>query len=347
MLRSRAAWDERIALAETLGTPVLTDHRLPAAFPNQHELHLGLASMPSPAVVEAIARADLLLDLGGLDRDGLLRLRPAGAAAPTIVAASLDHHLVRGGSVDLAAPSLCDLALACAPEELVSALLREITRSGDAPAQRPSVRAARHAAQPAAGSRPLNRADILHLLRELADPATVTLVRTPTGWPLGDWPIDDPLSHLGGDGGAGLASGPGLAVGAALALRGSGRRAVAVLGDGDFLMGASALWTAAHYRIPLLVVVADNRCFGNDVMHQAAVASRRGRDVANARIGQDLGNPAVDIPGLARALGAYVPDAADHHDGLRAALTAALSAVAAGRVAVVDALIDDARNPAA
>ena len=70
------------------------------------------------------------------------------------------------------------------------------------------------------------------------------------------------------DGGAGIGSGPGMAVGAALALENSGRLPVAVLGDGDFLMGGTAVWTAAHYRLPLLIVVANNSFFYNDVVHQ-------------------------------------------------------------------------------
>ena len=44
-------------------------------------------------------------------------------------------------------------------------------------------------------------------------------------------------------------------VGAALALKGSGRLPVAICGDGDYLMGVTALWTAAHYRLPLLMVM--------------------------------------------------------------------------------------------
>ena len=63
-----------------------------------------------------------------------------------------------------------------------------------------------------------------------------------------------PLDYLGGDGGGGIGAGPGMTVGAALALRGTGRLPLAVLGDGDFVMGVSALWTATHYRIPLLPV---------------------------------------------------------------------------------------------
>ena len=56
------------------------------------------------------------------------------------------------------------------------------------------------------------------------------------------------------DGGAGLAAGPGLTIGAALALKDSGRPVISVLGDGDFLQGAMALLTAAHYHLPVLFI---------------------------------------------------------------------------------------------
>ena len=56
------------------------------------------------------------------------------------------------------------------------------------------------------------------------------------------------------------------------AARASGRLPVAICGDGDFLMGVTALWTAAHYRIPLLFVVANNRSFFNDEVHQERMA---------------------------------------------------------------------------
>ena len=39
-----------------------------------------------------------------------------------------------------------------------------------------------------------------------------------------------------------------------------------------FLMGVTALWTAVHYQIPLLLVIANNRCFHNDEVHQERVA---------------------------------------------------------------------------
>src|SRR6185437_8665561 len=104
------------------------------------------------------------------------------------------------------------------------------------------------------------------------------------------WPVRHPLDTLGGDGGAGIGSGPGMAVGAALALRdrGDGRLPLAVLGDGDFLMGVTALWTGVHYRVPALIVIANNRSFYNDELHQERVARQRGRPVANKWIGQQM-----------------------------------------------------------
>src|SRR5258705_12081744 len=115
---------------------------------------------------------------------------------------------------------------------------------------------------------------------------------------------DHPLDYLGGDGGGGIGAGPGLTVGGALALRGTGRLPLAVLGDGDFIMGVSALWTATHCRIPLMIVVANNRSFFNDEMHQERMARQRGRPVENKWIGQRIDDPPLDIRGFARAQGA-------------------------------------------
>ena len=98
-----------------------------------------------------------------------------------------------------------------------------------------------------------------------------------------------------------------MTVGAALALRGTGRLPVGVLGDGDFLMGVNALWTAAHYHIPLLIVVANNRSYFNDEVHQERVALQRGRPVENRWVGQRIDDPAPDLATLARLARAAGP----------------------------------------
>src|SRR5215467_11416705 len=47
--RSLAAWNARVALAETLGARVLTDLKQGAAFPTDHPLHAGAPGMIAPA----------------------------------------------------------------------------------------------------------------------------------------------------------------------------------------------------------------------------------------------------------------------------------------------------------
>jgi thiamine pyrophosphate-dependent acetolactate synthase large subunit-like protein len=127
-----------------------------------------------------------------------------------------------------------------------------------------------------------------------------------------------------------------MAVGAALALRGSGRIPVAILGDGDFLMSATALWTATHYRIPLLVVVANNRSYFNDELHQERVARERGRPVENRWIGQRLVAPEIDLAAIGRAQGAGGFGPVTEAGALAATFREAIDAVRARGVAIVD-----------
>jgi thiamine pyrophosphate-dependent acetolactate synthase large subunit-like protein len=162
------------------------------------------------------------------------------------------------------------------------------------------------------------------------------------------WPFRHPLDFLGGDGGGGIGGGPGICVGAALALRdiASRRLPVAVCGDGDFLMGATAVWTAVHYRIPLLFVVANNRCFYNDEVHQERMARMRNRPVENKWIGQRLIDPEIDVAGLARAQGATAFGPVKNASELLVRLEEAIQAVEGGGVAVVDVWVEPGYTPA-
>jgi thiamine pyrophosphate-dependent acetolactate synthase large subunit-like protein len=127
-----------------------------------------------------------------------------------------------------------------------------------------------------------------------------------------------------------------VAVGAALALQETGRLPVAVIGDGDFLMGNSALWTAAHHRLPLLVVVANNRTYYNDEVHQERVARRRGRPVENRSVGQHIRNPDPDLAVMARSMGLHGYGPARTAVELKEALARAVTDVHAGAAVVVD-----------
>jgi thiamine pyrophosphate-dependent acetolactate synthase large subunit-like protein len=173
-------------------------------------------------------------------------------------------------------------------------------------------------------------------LQKLTAGRKTSLLRHSLSWHGHFWPMKDPLDSLGTDGGGGVGSGPGTSVGMALALKGSGRLAISVLGDGDFMMGNPALWTAVHYRVPLLIVVCNNRSFYNDELHQERVAKERERTVANKWIGQHIGDPDLDLATLARGQGAVGIGPVEKHDQLEAALKQAIAAVHDGKVVVVD-----------
>jgi thiamine pyrophosphate-dependent acetolactate synthase large subunit-like protein len=113
-----------------------------------------------------------------------------------------------------------------------------------------------------------------------------------------------------------------------------------VCGDGDFLMGVTALWTAAHYKIPLLVVIANNRSFFNDELHQERVARMRNRPVENRWVGQRISEPDIDLASMARAQGAVGFAPVTAIGDLSATFEKAIAAVEGGAVAVVDVRVE-------
>jgi thiamine pyrophosphate-dependent acetolactate synthase large subunit-like protein len=343
--RDPDAWKRRVALAETLGARVLTDLKVGAAFPTDHPLHVGApAFFLTPPVAETLRGADVVLSLDWLDLGGTLR--QAWADAPVsarVIHASLDQYVHNGWSMDHQGLPPVDVTLTCEPDGAVEALLARLAgdRRGAA-----TEAAAEAPLAPIDDGRELTVAHIARALRHVTAGRDVSLLRLPLGWSGELWPFRHPLEYLGYDGGGGIGSGPGMAVGSALALKGSGRLPVAILGDGDTLMGISAFWTAANARIPLLVIVANNRSYYNDEVHQERVARERKRPVENRWIGQRIADPDPDLATVARGLGLRgwgpVADAA----ALEAALREAVAAVAAGGQALVDVRIAAGYSPA-
>ena len=172
------------------------------------------------------------------------------------------------------------------------------------------------------------------------DPEQVTFCILSRSWPSEIWPFRGPLAYLGKDGGGGLGSGPGLSVGAAVALNDLGRYAVSVIGDGDFCMGATAIWTAARHRVPLLMLVDNNRSYFNDELHQETVARHRGRNEQNRWIGLRMEDPMPDIAGLARAQGAVGIGPVTKADEVKGALAEGVAVLKRGGVCVIDLHID-------
>ncbi|WP_299451523.1 thiamine pyrophosphate-binding protein [uncultured Pigmentiphaga sp.] len=336
-------WVRRIELAERLGATVVSDLKQGAAFPTDHPLHV--AYSVGSRGMQVLREADVVMSLDWIDPAGTFKLlaeRGAPIKAP-YVHCSPDQYSHNGWSMDHQALAAAHTHFLCEPEALVDALLELDDeerifpgRGKDQAGQPPS---SREPAAPVPPDAELSIRVLAHVLREATRDVPVTLIRTPLGWSNDVWEYRHPLDFLGKDGGAGIGSGPGMAVGAALALKDSGRLPLAVLGDGDFMFSSSALWTAAHYRIPLLIVVANNQSYFNDEIHQERIARQRHRPVENKGIAQRMTDPEIDISAIARGQGAIAYGPARNAGELAHAMRDAVARVRDGALCVIDARV--------
>jgi len=343
MERSLSDWNERQEFAERIGARVLTDVKDPGSFSTSHPLHLGETTVRlKPEIARRLKSADLIIALDWIDLAGTLeQLYDPESPLPRIVTISNDFHLHRGWSADYQGLPPASQWIATTPAAATRALLRILPAGERRPL--PPARPAEPDRQPANGLRPGGGMGIADLARafRIASAGPLSIMSRPIGWPLDANPIEHPLDFLGRAAGGGIGAGPGMIVGAALALRdmGNERLPVAILGDGDYMMGLTALWTAAVERIPLLVIIANNRSYYNDEEHQKHVARHRGRPEENAPIGQRLEGAALDLAVLARGQGLDAAGPIEDPAELPEALRRAFAAVQAGGSYVLDVIV--------
>ena len=341
--RDLAGWDARVRLAETLQAEVLTDLKIGAAFPTDHPLHAAPAgAFLNPVSQEVLRHADVVLSLDWLDLAGTLKQAwgdtPVGSK---VIQVSVDQYSHNGWSMDHQGLPPVDLFLLSEPEPAV-ALLNPLVRAR--PRYTPKPRPEAAAVPPGQGL--MTVATLAATVRRAVGERKVCLMRLPLSWSGEMWDFRHPLDFLGYDGGGGIGSGPGMAIGSALALKGSDRLPVAILGDGDYMMGVNALWTAANARIPMLVVVCNNRSFFNDELHQERVARQRSRPVENRWIGQRISDPPPDLAMMARGQGLTGFGPIEDAGELAEVLQGAIAAVQQGETVVIDVVVATGYSPA-
>ena len=340
--RGQDGWDRRVRLAEMLGARTVTDLKTSASFPTGHPLHAGPPSNWVRGPGEDLVRnADALLVLDWIDLAGTFKALGLGYGVPaTVIDVTLDSYVHNGWSMDHFGLAVGDRRLLADPDAFVAQLLAEVEEKlGGKPkfAGGDPVPLAEPEAKDA--SSPIAPRDIAGALNAVKGERKITLTRVPLGWAGDSYHFAEPLDYLGNDGGGGLGSGAGNAIGAGLALMGSGRVPIAILGDGDFMQGGSALWTAAHYNIPVLFVVSNNRSNFNDEVHQEAMAKERNRPVENRWIGQRIDDPAIDLAGYARSQGVDAAGPVETAGELPEALDAAIAAVESGKPFLLDVVV--------
>jgi len=337
--RSVEAWNERVALAETLNAKVISDLKIGCGFPTDHPLHAGAPASNAmvPEAIAAIKAADVILALDWVDLGGALR-NALGQEGPRakIISISADFHVHNGWSMDYEILPPVDLMLPTTPDAAVPLLLHALGAGKPRTAAVVKPRVEKY--EPSSG--PVRVDDLTRSLKAAVGERDVTLTHLPLSWNGASWAFRHPLDYIGSEGGGGVGGGPGISVGAALALKDLGRLPIAICGDGDFCMGVTALWTAVHYRIPLLVVVCNNRSFFNDELHQERVARIRNRPPENRWIGQRISDPEIDCAGLAAAQGAVGFEPVTRTADLVPTFEKAIAAVEAGQVAVVDVRVE-------
>jgi thiamine pyrophosphate-dependent acetolactate synthase large subunit-like protein len=330
--RSLEGWNARVALAEKLDMPVLSNIKLAAAFPTDHRLH---AAPPGAALTPEVARlvgdADVILSLDWLDLAGTLRQAfGAKPVAAQVISVSCDAHSHRGWSMDHQGMPPADVYLMCEADVAVPLLIEAVSPRAA------GAQILARAPLPSAPANAISMRGVASALESATRGIDVCYTRFPLGWHGAYAQLRHPLDYIGHDGGGGVGSGPGMTVGAALALQGSGRLPIAIMGDGDFLMGNTAVWTAAHYEIPCLLIVTNNRSFYSDERNQERLAKQRGRPVENRWIGQRIAEPDIDIAGMARAQGAAAIGPVTDPAGVQSAIESGIAAARAGSVCVLD-----------
>ena len=308
--RSERGWKERIRLAEMIGAGVVTDMKTAAAFPTDHPLHLAPPSnRPREEAENGIRNADVILDLNWIDLAGTFKLVFGSEhVSAKVIHVSMDSLIHNGWSSDHMGMPMGDITMLAQTEAVVSQLLETLENklngkkiwNGSNKGRTADVDIKFADLDP---EKSISVEALTLCVNEARKGRKITLANVTIGWAADGYHWTHPLDYLGNDGGGGLASGPGTSICAALALKDTDRTVLAVLGDGDTMQGASSLWTAAHYQIPIFLLISNNRSNFNDEIHQETVARTRNRPVENRWIGQRIDDPEVKIERYAASLG--------------------------------------------
>jgi len=347
--RHPVAFSELRRLAELLGAPVI-DGQGRLNLPTRHPLNFTGSDEPlkDADLVLAVDVGDLSRQLNRLDRSTHEKERriPEGC---TIIDLGLMELRSSKWSEDLGAFQPVDLSIV-ADSALALPALRELVQA-DASATWPGRRAR------AEKENERLRADVQKKSREHWDDSPIWPARLAsevwdaikgedwvfTGADLEDWAwklwdIDSPVRWPGRS--LGTATQIGMSIGVALAHRGDGKLVVGIQPDGDLLFDPGALWTAANLKLPMLLVMYNNRAYYNDWEHQLRVADKRGTDKEKAYIGMDLSDPAPDFAMLAKSFGWYSEGPIVQPADIGPALKRAIDAIKKeGRPALIDTIV--------
>jgi thiamine pyrophosphate-dependent acetolactate synthase large subunit-like protein len=157
-----------------------------------------------------------------------------------------------------------------------------------------------------------------------------------SGWTNRLWKMTEFHHHFGGSGGAGVGYAAPASIGIALANKAQGRFTVSIQPDGDLMYAPGVLWTAAHHRIPLLMVMYNNRAYHQELMHLQRMAALHNRRMDQAQIGTGIYDPDIDYAKIAQGMGVWSEGPIANPADLAGSLQRAVQVVKSGVPALVD-----------
>jgi benzoylformate decarboxylase len=323
------ALDEVVRLAELTGSRVYQGWMSDVNFPVGHPQYLGDLDPSDPSATDVLRDVDVIIAVGcSLFAEGFFN-----PERPDLIGTKIVHIDDDPWEIGKNFPTDYGLRgdIKTTLEELAAALDEAL--SGEAQ-ERAAGRARDIAAEKAAAQaksrerwekeRDAEPISISRLMTEVAAVATPGTVVVDDCWSSSGTlrqivGLDRPGSYLrarkGGSIGWGLPGALGVKLGS------PGSRVIAVVGDGSAAWSMQSLWTAAHYRVPVIYVVTNNATYGQVKLVRRLVLGDY--PLSERHEGMELDRPLTDFSLLAKSLGVEgvrVTDPGELAPALRAAI---------------------------
>jgi len=321
------ATEELIKLAEMIAAPVVMEPRYSfLAFPTTHPQSFQIAERQPSFDLPVWGAPDVILAIGcRLIRE--YRFLPEPVIKPETRCIHIEEDPWEIGKV-----FPVDVGIIADPRSALRSLVEiypKVAPSPEVKAERSEcIRNAKARANAEIESRvtqgwdavPINAARLARTMDKLFDNDMLIVNESPTSKDIlmSNFQFAPGRDYFSNSSGGYLGWGLGAAIGAKLAA--PKRRVVACLGDGSIMFGLQGLWTLAKYRIPLLVIVFNNRAY-MAVKNQFRGSEERIKIAA--QMGAEITGPEINFARLADTFGIF-GQRVESPDAIEAALKRAL-----------------------
>lgn len=303
------AMPELVRLAEALGARVHASFSPEMPFPEDHPLYAGLLNIISEPILQSqLSPADVILVVGTPVLTLLFPLREAPfPSQATVIHIDLDPwEISKSWTVQhgiMADPKMALTDLLKALQKRLTPAYQEAAQSRAQSIQamvQQSAQAMDASAKARWDSVPMAPARMAKELADVIAPGTILFDESVTagGQLMRHLRMSEPGTHYRAAGG-GL--GPGMPNPIGIKLARPDRPVLSVIGDGAALYTIQALWTAAHHRVPVTWVIANNASYR---ILKLNMLDYLGEQAAGRQFGvMDLTDPPLDFSSIAASFG--------------------------------------------